>query len=191
MNILALDLAGKTGWAYGSSAPGLDRFASGTVDLRPDDGQPAGLLFLNLWRFLEERHANRAVGAVDVIWYETPHLRGYDPTLVLVGLVSHVLSFAATYRIPTRHLHSASLKKFVTGRGNAQKADVMLAVARRWGSLGWGSVGMDDNEADAIGLLQYARAAGLQSAPRKVARHGQKQRRPKSQGRFLFRTAKL
>jgi len=45
----------------------------------------------------------------------------------------------------------SSLKKFVTGKGNAQKDEVMLAVYKRWGVTF-----TDNNECDAYGLAQLA-----------------------------------
>lgn len=46
-----------------------------------------------------------------------------------------------------------SLKKFVTGKGNAKKDLMLLAVYKRWDFDT-----EDDNEADAYGLAQFGRA---------------------------------
>ncbi|AEV52278.1 holliday junction resolvase [Nocardia phage NBR1] len=46
------------------------------------------------------------------------------------------------------------LKKFVTGKGNAPKDEVMLAAARRWPDLKI----TDNNTADATGLMMMGRA---------------------------------
>lgn len=43
--------------------------------------------------------------------------------------------------------HNGTLKKFLTGKGNAQKQVVMMSVLKRWGCEF-----RDDNEADAFGL---------------------------------------
>lgn len=45
------------------------------------------------------------------------------------------------------------LKKFVTGKGGAQKSDIKLAVFKKWGVEFW-----DENEADAYGLARMAAA---------------------------------
>lgn len=46
-----------------------------------------------------------------------------------------------------------SLKKFVTGKGNAKKNEMLLGVYKRWG-VEFG----DDNQADAYALEQFGRA---------------------------------
>ena len=46
----------------------------------------------------------------------------------------------------------ATLKKFVTGKGNAEKSIVIKEVYKRWGVEC-----ADDNQADAVGLLQLLR----------------------------------
>ena len=46
-----------------------------------------------------------------------------------------------------------SLKKFVTGKGNAKKDLMLLSVYKRWGFDT-----TNDNKADAYGLAQFGRA---------------------------------
>lgn len=46
-----------------------------------------------------------------------------------------------------------TLKKFVTGKGNAEKSLMIREVYKRWGFDA-----ADDNQADAVGLLQVGRA---------------------------------
>jgi crossover junction endodeoxyribonuclease RuvC len=78
-----------------------------------------------------------------------------DPTIgpelgaiVRLGLIGY----------PSLHEVSAtSLKKFATGKGNAQKQAVMLEVYKRWEF----DCGQDDNTADAYVLARMVRAAYL------------------------------
>lgn len=56
-------------------------------------------------------------------------------------------------QIPFVIVAPSSLKKFVTGKGNAQKDEVMLSIFKRWGV----SI-TDDNEADAYALAHVALA---------------------------------
>jgi Holliday junction resolvasome RuvABC endonuclease subunit len=51
------------------------------------------------------------------------------------------------------------LKKFTTGKGNADKAAMLEAVSRRWRRVD------DDNEADATALLYYALAELVPEVP--------------------------
>lgn len=50
----------------------------------------------------------------------------------------------------TRIISPSTLKKFVTGKGNAKKNEMLLKVYKRWGVEF-----ADDNEADAYSLARY------------------------------------
>lgn len=54
--------------------------------------------------------------------------------------------------IPFLLVAPSQLKKFVTGKGNAEKSLVLREVYRRWGV-----VAANDNAADAVGLIQIGR----------------------------------
>jgi Holliday junction resolvasome RuvABC endonuclease subunit len=90
-------------------------------------------------------------GQADVIVYEQAHHRGGAATAVCVGLVTEVQAFAAEHGIELMPVHTGSLKKWATGRGNATKQEMSVAARLR----GWDP--QDHNEADAILLLEYAR----------------------------------
>lgn len=55
--------------------------------------------------------------------------------------------------VPFVEVPPTSLKKFVTGKGNAKKNLMLLSVYKRWDFDT-----EDDNEADAYGLAQFGRA---------------------------------
>ena len=48
-------------------------------------------------------------------------------------------------------VHSMTLKKHATGRGNASKDDMVIAAERAYGKV------QDDNQADALHVLAWAR----------------------------------
>jgi len=50
-------------------------------------------------------------------------------------------------------VHTGVLKKYATGKGNADKAQMMAALAAL--SHPWGRVAQDDNEADALWVLRW------------------------------------
>ena len=54
---------------------------------------------------------------------------------------------------PTIIVAPTTLKKFVTGKGNAQKDSMLLEIFKRWGVTFF-----DDNEADAYALARVAQA---------------------------------
>ena len=87
-----------------------------------------------------------------LIIYEMPHFRGGPATDVLVGMATRIQEFGALYGIEYTPVHSATLKKFATGSGRASK-ESMLSRAREE----WGEHVIDDNEADALFLMDYAR----------------------------------
>ena len=150
MNILALDLATSTGWALSEN----DRITSGVQTFDVKRGESPGMRFLRLSRWLEEvaaRHHGLTTRYVDLIVYEAAHHRGGPATAVGVGLTSHVLSFCAKHAIEHQPVHTATLKKWTTGKGNAGKPLMVAAVCRRW------NVRIDDhNEADAYALMMFA-----------------------------------
>ena len=91
-------------------------------------------------------------GQVDVICYEQAHHRGGAATACCVGLVTEIQAFAAHHDTEIMPVHTASLKKFATGSGRASKVEMIEAAK----ACGWDPV--DDNEADACMLLEYAQS---------------------------------
>jgi len=158
VNILALDLGTKTGWALAEGG----RVESGVQDFAPKRGESAGMRYVAFRRWLAEiafRGGPEAVNnPVDLIVYEMPHLRGGAAATVLAGLQTRVEEFCAEWTIEYTPVHSATLKKFTTGSGRGDKAAMGEAARRR----GWlnhvTAVMIDDNEGDAICLLHYALA---------------------------------
>lgn len=139
MNILALDLATQTGWAHSNGLSGIQSFA-----LRRGDSP--GMRWLEFAAWLR-RVLDRA--PTDVIVYEQAHHRGGASTHVGHGFIAQTEAIAAERKIEITNRHTATIKKYATGKGNAKK-DAMLAAARkRW--LGMEII--DDNQADALFLL--------------------------------------
>jgi Holliday junction resolvasome RuvABC endonuclease subunit len=88
----------------------------------------------------------------ELVVYERAHHRGGYATELGVGLQTRVQEFAAARDIEYAAVHSATLKKSATGSGRASKQDMMDAYrAIR------GCDPIDDNEADAFLLLEYAK----------------------------------
>jgi hypothetical protein len=142
MNILALDLATKTGWATNAG------HTSGVQTFDVRRGESPGMRFLRCRGWLSEMLS--LLGSIDVIVYEQAHHRGGAATACCVGLVSTVLTFAAEHSIETMPVHTGELKRWATGKGNAGKPAMIEAAKVR----GWSP--SDDNEADAQLLLVYA-----------------------------------
>lgn len=96
-----------------------------------------------------------------LIAYEMPHARGGSATQVLMGFVAVVHEFCAMHGVSHSSVHTATLKKHATGKGNAGKPDMISAALRRWPSrlavhdqIGGNALG--DDEADALCILAWA-----------------------------------
>lgn len=144
LNILSLDTATKTGWATN-----IHGRRSGVTEFALKRGESPGMRFLRCRSWLNEMWSLLG-GEIDVIVYEQAHHRGGAARAVCVGLVTEVQAFAAEHNIELMPVHTATLKKFATGSGRANKVDMIQAAKDR----GWDP--QDDNEADAALLLEYA-----------------------------------
>lgn len=148
MRILALDPAAKCGWAY---RPRTDApIVSGTWDLSTRRDESAGMKLIRLEAKLNEI----AELGIDLVVYETPALHTYPLALVshakLIGVIE---KWTVDRQFDSKGYAPKLIKKFITGNGNAKKADVVRDVKKLFGIDS-----IDDNEADAIALLELARS---------------------------------
>ena len=153
MNVLALDLGSQCGWALSESG----RIESGVEAFEIARHESRGMRFVRFNRWLEKiafRPYGDGVSTVSpyLIVYEQAHQRGGAATEVAAGFITRVHEFCATRELEFSSVHTATLKKWTTGRGNAKKPEMIAAVVRRWGA----ALDIDDNEADAVALLHYA-----------------------------------
>jgi crossover junction endodeoxyribonuclease RuvC len=143
--ILALDLGTKTGWAM---AKGAHVIASGTSQFRPGRFEGAGMTFLRFDRWLNDLLHN--AGSIQLVAFE--EVRAHAGTLaaqVYGGFLAHLTAWCERNAVPYRGVPVATIKRHVTGKGNAPKEAVTAAVRAR------GHNPCDDNEADAIALLLW------------------------------------
>jgi len=144
VKILTLDMATKTGWATN-----IHGRRAGVIEFALKRGESPGMRFLRCRAWLNELHKLLS-GKIGVIVYEQAHHRGGAATAVCVGLVTEVQAFAAEHNIELMPVHTATLKKFATGNGRASKAEMIQAAREKSWNV------QDDNEADAVLLLEYA-----------------------------------
>lgn len=161
-NLLALDLASRTGWAWKAfgSAP-----TSGAVGL-PSAGSQSrgpGSPFCGLARWLATRTWARGADLaatsdlVHGLVLEAPGGGAGRLSLIhAAGLRGIALAWAAEYEIPVVSIAPSSLKLWAAGHGRADKPAMIASARRLWPA--W--VGEDDNEADALCLLAW----GLEQA---------------------------
>ena len=144
--ILALDLGTTTGWAI----RGFDGLiTSGTVSFKPGRYDGGGMRYLRFTNWLTE--VDRLSGPIEAIWYEEVRRHaGTDASHVYGGLMATLTAWAELRGIPYSGVPVGTIKKFLTGQGNANKRAMIDAARQR------GFSPADDNEADAIAILLWA-----------------------------------
>jgi len=143
MNILALDLATKCGWAY-STKRGIQH---GTTDFHNKQWDGAGMRFLKLKALILN------IGWVpDLVVYEKVerHTGGTYAAHVYGGFLAEMQVVCEEQEIPYTGYGVTEIKKFWTGKGNADKAAMIQAARER------GFNPKDDNAADALAILHMA-----------------------------------
>jgi len=140
LNILALDIATKTGWA--SRINGV--IQSGVMDMnRLEEMGAKG------WAF--SKWICDKLDGIDMLVIERPFGgRNGNVAYYLGGLAFTAHAIAAGHGVKRTEVPPKTIKKFVTDNGAASKADIIDVVRR------WGFNPADDNEADSLALLTYA-----------------------------------
>lgn len=144
MAILALDLGTKTGWAI-KTGPDI---LSGTQPFTPQRFDGGGMRYLRFSRWLTELEGNRAIERV--YYEEVRRHMSTDAAHCYGGFLATLQAWCETRNIPYAGIPVGTIKKHATGSGAATK-DAMIAAAV---AKGWSPA--DDNEADALHILDYA-----------------------------------
>jgi hypothetical protein len=144
--ILALDLGTMTGWALQSVGGGI---TSGTVSFRPSRYDGGGIRYLRFRGWLDSL-AHDAAG-IGVVHYEEVRSHvGTDAAHVYGGLLATLTAWCEQRGIAYQGVPVGTIKRFIAGKGNADKQTVIAAIRAR------GFAPADDNEADAIAILLWA-----------------------------------
>lgn len=144
--ILALDLGTMTGWALQATGGGI---TSGTVSFRPSRFDGGGIRYLRFRGWLDGM-ANDAGGFSAVHFEEVRRHAGTDAAHVYGGLLATLTSWCEQHAIAYQGVPVGTIKRFATGKGNADKAAMLAAMRTR------GFSPADDNEADALAILLWA-----------------------------------
>ena len=147
--LLALDLGQKTGWAVRNADGAI---ASGTAEFKPGRFQSVGMIFLRFRGWLEEVDETAGIGAI--YFEEVAAHRGVAAAHAYGGFLAHLTAWAEAKKIPYAGVPVGTIKRHITGRGNADK-DAVIAAVR---ALGFDPA--DDNEADALALLNWVLKTG-------------------------------
>lgn len=149
--ILALDLGTLCGWALGPVAGGGHR--SGTWALqnsRQRRFESAGMKWVRLDRHLHDLIDIDRTPPSHVVIEEVRRHAGTDAAHAYGGALATVTAWCERVGISYESIPVGTIKRHATGRGNADKNEMMVAARVR----GWSP--SDDNEADALWLLDLA-----------------------------------
>lgn len=143
MKVLSLDIASTTGWC-------LDTGVYGTWDFRTRKDESMGMKLIRFRAKLKEIHE---LETLEVVIYERPAGRHANSIIHQSKLIAVLEEFCEEHGIEYRSYSATEIKKFATGKGNANKQAMIDAAAKKYGYTG-----DDDNEADAIHMRELFRA---------------------------------
>jgi len=144
--LLALDLGTSTGWALRDRT---GRITSGTESFKPRRFEGGGMRFLRFKTWLTELKAH-ADGIDALVFEEVRRHVSTDAAHAYGGFLATLTAWCEHHGIPYQGVPVGTIKKHVTGKGNASKDEMMVAMRAR------GYLPADDNEADALALLRWA-----------------------------------
>jgi len=144
--VLALDLGTTTGWALRSRDGCI---TSGTITFRPSRFEGGGMRFLRFRGWLAEV-ATLSGGVARIVFEEVRAHAGTDAAHLYGGFLAHLSAWCEERGIAYQGVPVATIKRFATGKGNADKAKMVAAIQAR------GFAPADDDEADAIAILLWA-----------------------------------
>jgi crossover junction endodeoxyribonuclease RuvC len=144
--VLALDLGSSTGWALRGADGAI---TSGVQQFRPNRFEGGGMAFLRFNHWLGE--LAESSGPITAVFFE--EVRAHAGTIaahVYGGFLAHLEAWAEFRDVPYQGVPVGTIKRFIAGKGNADKQAVIAAVKAR------GFTPADHNEADAIAILLWA-----------------------------------
>ncbi len=144
--VLALDLGQNTGWAL---RDGAGQIISGTQRFKPGRFEGGGMPLLRFVAWLNE--LQRTAGPLGGVFFEEVRAhKGTAAAHAYGAFLGHLAAWCESNGLPYQGVPVATIKRSATGRGNAGKEEVIGAMRRLGFNPG------DDNEADALALLQFA-----------------------------------
>lgn len=141
--ILALDLGTKTGWAVCLVD---QKILSGTENFKSTRFEGGGMRYLRFKSWLDE--ISKLSNGVDQIYFEEVRRHiGVDAAHAYGGFLAHLTAWCEAKNIPYLGIPVGTIKKYITGKGNASKGQIISKI------IEMGFSPKDDNEADALALL--------------------------------------
>lgn len=146
MNILALDLGTRTGWALWDG----QIISSGHIDFKNGRFEGGGMRYLKFKQWLNQVYTN--AGEIGAVYFEEVRRHaGTDAAHVYGGFMAHLTAWCESRNIPYSGIPVGTIKRSATGKGSASKEAMIIAA-----SSAVSRDISDDNEADAVCLLNFA-----------------------------------
>ncbi|MGL9758857.1 MAG: crossover junction endodeoxyribonuclease RuvC [Wolbachia sp.] len=138
MSILTLDLGKQTGWAILTDGV----IESGSKNFHGSRFSGGGMHFLSFRNWLN------SLKDISAVYFEEVrrHL-GTDAAHCYGGFFAVLAAWCEGEKIPYKGVPVKTIKRFITGKGNASKSEVIEAIREK------GFSPRDDNEADALALM--------------------------------------
>src|SRR5262245_36330787 len=138
--ILALDLGTMLGYAIAAHDGAI---ASGVVSFKPSRYDGGGIRYLRFRSWLDSIAAD--AGYLAAVYFEEVRRHvGTDAAHLFGGWLAMLSAWCEQHCIPYQGVPVGTIKRFIAGKGNADKHAVIEAVRAR------GFRPTDNNEADAI-----------------------------------------
>lgn len=147
INIVAFDQATMCGVAYQEVG---EPFGVELWDLKIKSKESQGMKWIRFEARVKKFLAKHDIKALA---YELPSGRNINPIIHSSKLICILEKVCVESGIEYVELSSSEIKKFGTGKGNANKV-MMIEAAKEL----WGYEGEDDNEADAIHILHLLKS---------------------------------
>jgi Holliday junction resolvasome RuvABC endonuclease subunit len=147
VNILALDLGTKTGYALVNNGVVI----SGVWDLQGDRFEGGGMRFLRFSQYLTKVHTALHGDLPLIVFEEVRAHAGTDAAHIYGGFMATLTAWCEAHNIPYRGVPVGTIKKHATGKGNANKTEMVNAAIKQFKCPV-----ITHDEADARWLLDYA-----------------------------------
>jgi Holliday junction resolvasome RuvABC endonuclease subunit len=134
------------GWAL-KSKTGI---TSGCWNLKGNRFEGAGMRIVRLHGYLDKLATNLPIDAV--YFEEVRRHLGVDAAHLYGAITHKIMEWCELRRIPYQGVPVGTVKKYATGRGNADKAAMVAAARAKWPNADIAN----DNEADARWIAECA-----------------------------------
>ena len=155
LNVIALDPGTVTGWATENASGFQDLTPKPAAPTKGREKEPEYSRCGKLWAILRnitDRMPSNGQGGVVVCEGARGFMKGKDAVRVSNELRGVVKAFCYWYGLRYVEVQPQDLQRFVTGRCQVPKEEMLRLAQERYGYTG-----DDDNAADALHLLAWAR----------------------------------